>query len=47
MSEVSFCQTISFNADNFDTNCRSGQRQRDRLKFPIDENATVRAMWLV
>ena len=38
MSEVSFCQTISFNADNFDYEA-VGQENGNAtiIKFPIDE----------
>ncbi len=38
MSEVSFCQTLSFNADNFDyetVNQENGNATM--IKFPIDE----------
>ncbi len=38
MSEVSFCQTISFNADNFDyetVNQENGNATM--IKFPIDD----------
>lgn len=38
MSEVSFCQTISFNADNFEyetVNQENGNATM--IKFPIDE----------
>ncbi len=38
MSEVSFCQTISFNADNFDYETVSNENGNATIiKFPIDE----------
>jgi hypothetical protein len=38
MSEVSFCQTISFNADNFDYEAVSQENGNATIiKFPIDE----------
>ena len=38
MSEVSFCQTISFNADNFEYETISNENGNATvIKFPIDE----------
>ena len=38
MSEVSFCQTISFNADNFEYETVSNENGNATIiKFPIDE----------
>lgn len=38
MSEVSFCQTISFNADNFDYESVAQENGNATvIKFPIDE----------
>ena len=38
MSEVSFCQTLSFNADNFEYETVSQENgNATMIKFPIDE----------
>ncbi len=40
MSEVSFCQTISFNADNFDyETVEQDNGNATIVKFPIDEKS--------
>ena len=40
MSEVSFCQTISYNADNFEYDAVAQENGNATIiKFPIDEKA--------